>query len=522
MRRRVTMKKSMKKQCLSMISLLLLASLILTGCKSKSQDSTSPQSSTENQSSGPVEITVLNEGDTWDPNNAYLPIITEATNVKVLMSHVLDTDYDEKINVLAASGSLPNIIRMSYNSPMYGKYVSEGLFLPLDDMLDKYPKIRDAYPAEVWEANRAEDGHIYHLPRMSLLANYPNIFMFRADVLAEKNLPVPTTTDELRAVFEALKKDNPDPDYTPFVGNRNSLADIEPFLFAFGTGLNIWQVSEEDPSKLVYSTTTEKFKDALKFISDLRKDGLFEQQWYVGNERGIDKFYSGKAEFTMDPPVFVEFRIPEVQKVDPDAVIDYIPEFKGKNGELYGAVETFNAQARGMVVTKGTTPEQLEGIFRLVDYFFNGDGYDMFLFGVEGQNYTRVDGKIVNNPREEDPAEYDRENIERFDFIMSPTAVQFTRDIVPALVSDAQFNIASERDKEAYKNPILNYGSKVSADVITDNLSALNSLSEELITKAILTPNADVEALFKEYNEKLRGNKLDEVTEAMNSLNAPK
>ena len=519
----------MKKLALSLFLMVLVAAFIFTGCTNTSPAaSVQPSTGTTQtptaapiQSAGPVTLNILSTGDTWNPDNAFLPLIEKATNTKLVMTIVPGDQYSNKRNVVMASGSYPNVIRISYMDPMYASYTKDGLFLALDAILDKYPKIRDAYGTQIWDANRASDGHIYHIPRIDI-EQFPNLLMFRSDVLSKNNLAIPTTTEELRTVLEALKKANPDPSYAPYVGNRNDLSDLDPFFSAFGTYRNIWQASDKDPTKIVYSTTTEKFKNALKYISSLRKDGLFEQEWYVGKNRGIDKFYIAKAEFTMDCPQYIEYRIPDVQAVVPDAVIDYIPEFKSADGKLYGAQMTKNSQGDGFAMVKGSTPEQIEAMISLVNWFYDGDGYKMLKYGVEGKTYTVVDGKIVPNDREKNPPEYDMENMDRFDFAYSPTFTSFIRDLVPAAVSDAQFEVAKKAIAAAYKNPIINYASYLDDAVITANLNVLNNLSEELITKAILSPNADVDALFKEYNDKLVQNKLNEVTEAINRLNSSK
>ena len=516
----------MKKVVLLLLVVLMVVTTFV-GCSGNNapKETTSGTTSSEasqTQSAKPVELSILSAGDTWNPDNAYLPLIEKATNTNLNMEVVPNDQYEKKRNVVMASGKAPNIIRIKFQDPMYMTYVQEAMLIPLDEYLNKYLKIKDAYAPEVWKNNVAKDGKIYHLPRIDeeLL---PNLFMFRKDVLDKLSLARPTTAAELRQVFEALKKQNKDKGYTPYVGNRNDLTDLDPFLFAFGTGFNIWQLSDSGSAKIVYSTTTEKFKNALKFISGLRKDGLFEAEWYVGKNRGIDKFYLGKSEFTMDSPQYVEYRIPEIQNVDKNAVIDYIPFFKGEDGKEYGAKLMINQQddPPGTAIVKGTSPEQIEAYMNLLSWFYDGEGFKMLKFGVEGKTYDVVDGKIVSRPREENPPEYDMENMDRFDFAYSPIFRNFTRDIIPAAVSDTQFEIARKAIEETYKAPIVDYGSNLNDEVISNNLNNLKSLSEELLTKAILSPNADVDKLFEEYNQKLKQNKLDEVTEAINRLNAP-
>lgn len=503
----------MKKTAILFIAVLLLISTT-SGCTEK--NTPAPSEGTE-----PVALSILSLGDTWNPDNAFLELIEEATNTKLDMQIVPVDEYEVKRNIVMASGNTPNIIRIKYQDPLFMSYINEGKLLPLDEYLDKFPKVKNTFDSEIWDNNKAEDGKIYHIPRIDAEV-LPNLLMLRKDVLDDLGLSVPKTTDELRQVLETLKNANDEKGYTPYVGNRNDLTDIDPFFYAFGTGVNIWQEADDGSGKIVFSATTEKFRDAIKYVSELRRDGLFETEWYVGTNRGIDKFYTGKAEFTMDSPQYVEYRIPDVQKVDEDAVIDYIPEFTAKDGSKYGAVIRVNEQVDpGSAVVKGTTPEQIDAFMGLLEWFYDGDGYTMLKYGVEGKTYDVVDGKMKGRPRDQNPPEYDMENMDRFDFAYTPQFRAFTRDMIPDVVSDAQFDIARKAIDKAFESPIINYASNLNDPVIADNLNNLQSLAEELITKAILTPDVDIDALFTEYNQKFKQNKLDEVTEAVNRLNAP-
>ena len=115
----------------------------------------------------PVTLNILARGDSWNPNNVYEPMIEEAVGINLEYRMVPASEYTEVRNVTMASGDLPDAIRIAPTDPVYAQYVDAGLLLPLNDLIEAHPAIRDAYPPEVWEANRYSDGNIYHIPRIT-------------------------------------------------------------------------------------------------------------------------------------------------------------------------------------------------------------------------------------------------------------------------------------------------------------------------------------------------------------------
>ena len=60
-----------------------------------------------------VTLDILAQGDTWDPDNYYLPVIEESVGINLEYRMVPGDQYVEVRNVVMASGDLPDMLRIS-------------------------------------------------------------------------------------------------------------------------------------------------------------------------------------------------------------------------------------------------------------------------------------------------------------------------------------------------------------------------------------------------------------------------
>lgn len=472
----------------------------------------------------PVKLTLLARGDTWDPDNAYKPIIERETQTILDYQMVPGNEYVNKRNVVMASGNYPNAIRISPTEPVYQTYLDEGLLLPLDDYLDKYPAVKNEYSPEIWDRNRSpKDGKIYHIPRITGV--YPATVEYRKDWADKLGIAEPKTLAEFKEMLVAFKQSNPGgvQEFIPFTPNNNTLDWVNPFLTAFGTGYMAWQPSAEDPGRLILVNTLPAFKDALLFLRELRSEGLFDTEWMVGKSRGLFKFYGGQVGATTDWPQFMDVRLEAVKKVHPEGRIGYITSLQGPTGIRGGALAVPNAQDYGSALVKGTTPEQIDAFFRMLSWQYT-EGYDTMKYGVEGKSYDMQNGRKIRRGRDDvlknDP-KYDLHMLDRVFFAEPPKFFAFTEDNFAQYAPD-DFKYVGGVLKSAGDHMQFNYLSNANDPVITENINKIKSAVDEVASKIILDPKADADKTFAEYLQKLKQNKIDEVTAAVNRLNPAK
>ncbi|MDF2713224.1 MAG: extracellular solute-binding protein family 1 [Paenibacillus sp.] len=498
------------------ISVVLL-SVLMAGCSADKENGEG------NSPKGPVTFSILQRGDSWDPDNAYVPIIEQATNTKLNYQMIPNNDYENKRNVVMASGDYPNVIRLRSTEAMYKKYVDDGLLVPLDAYLDKYPEVKNAFPKEMWEANRYKDNKIYHIPRITGV--YPVTIAYRKDWAEKLGIPEPKTTAEFKAMLKAFKDKNPGnvKDLLPFTPNNNSVDWVSPFLSAFGADYMAWQPAKDNPKKLVFSSALPEFKDGLLYLRDLRKEGLLDMEWMVGKNRGLFKFYGSQAGTTTDWPQFIDLRTEAIRKVDPNGKVGYITSLTGPTGVKSGTVITPNEQDFGTAITKGTTPEQIDAFFRVLKWMYT-DGADTMMYGVEGKTYNVVNGAKVRFGRDavlKDNPKYDLYMLDRVPLAQQPSIFEFNPENFAQIPAD-DFKYVSDILKLANANAHKNYMVYKDDPVINDNYNKIKTLVEEVASKIILDPGLDADKVFGDYLAKLKQNKLDEITEAVNKLNPVK
>lgn len=181
--------------------------------------------------------------------------------------------FTEKLGMMLAQGDFPDVIAgdMPYTSVMSGA-IENGLFMPLDDLLEEYgPNLMAQVPENVWDELRGPDGHIYAIGDfMSNTARRCTVI--RKDLLDELGLDIPVTLDDYYNVLVAFK--NAGVKY-PFIG-REKFKYSETFFAAYGVVPTTWQLNEE--GQVVPAYLLPEMKEALAFYKKLYDEGLIDAE----------------------------------------------------------------------------------------------------------------------------------------------------------------------------------------------------------------------------------------------------
>ena len=154
------MKKVWKKRLIVMATVLLIAPVVLSGCKGGSKTESAPKDSDGNiimkigQQTQPNSK--LPEGDTYD-NNAYRRLIKEKLGIDIQSSfEATGDDYTRQVSLAIASGDIPDMMVVSRDE-MKELYENDLI----ENMTDIYKKkaskgIKEAY--ESYNNRPLEDG----------------------------------------------------------------------------------------------------------------------------------------------------------------------------------------------------------------------------------------------------------------------------------------------------------------------------------------------------------------------------
>ncbi|OCT10727.1 ABC transporter substrate-binding protein [Paenibacillus pectinilyticus] len=210
----------MKKMLFSVMSLMLVSSVALTGCSSNPGDAASPAASkeaSESQAGKPVEITFRHaligerRQKTLDITmQAIKKMEKEVPGLKVKLDGVDgEVNRKDKIRGEMASGRVPEIFD-AFGSPDVKMFAKEGKVLDITPILTELG-IKDKFTnLEAWTL----DGKVYGLP---MAAGAEGVYYNKAYFEA-KGLKVPQTYDELITLMEKIKADGK----IPFSGASKS------------------------------------------------------------------------------------------------------------------------------------------------------------------------------------------------------------------------------------------------------------------------------------------------------------
>ncbi|NHN32456.1 ABC transporter substrate-binding protein [Paenibacillus agricola] len=207
---------AMKKLTKVNLALTLSLAVALTGCSQPSNSAVKPAepaaagtpASPATAKKDPVTLRITywaGSQITVDKTNAVVDLFQKAyPHIKVESEYYAGDAYWDKLNVQAASSSMPDVVRMDYSK--ITNYVNKNLLLPLDDYMAKKTINMDGVnPIHIDGAKF--NGKVYGIN----IGNNSLVSFYDADLLAKAGVTPPTPTytweqyeKDLRTIKEKL------------------------------------------------------------------------------------------------------------------------------------------------------------------------------------------------------------------------------------------------------------------------------------------------------------------------------
>ncbi|WP_409343302.1 extracellular solute-binding protein [Paenibacillus sp. MBLB4367] len=323
------------------------------------------------------------------------------SNIKVNFQFVPFESLTEKRNLALANGDYPDAF-YSARVPAADlmKYGSQGVFLKLNDYLDKYApnlkKLMDKYP-DLRKALTMPDGNIYSFPSfynpefLPMLIGTP--LWVKKDWLDKLGMKEPQTTEELYNYLKAVKttdlNGNGQADEIPYSGTGiGPLMDQIMGAWGVGTrGLGHKYV-DVDPktNELRFYRLSDNFKGVLQYVRKLYAEGLIDKDVFTQNGNALyAKGGKGVLGATINPNPKTQFN---------GEGYFGLGALKGPNGDqLYTHIKVPMVWPGAFVITdKNKNPE---ATIRWMDNFYGDEGAQFYFMGVEGVSYNKTaDGKL--------------------------------------------------------------------------------------------------------------------------------
>lgn len=401
----------MKKWVSLMLATVVTASL-LAGCGGKDNDSSASgkDAGTSTEDNGVTKFSIslrtLNFGHVEkspDINaDKWVKKLEELTKTDMDIRLVPHSEYDQKMAQMFATGDIPDVVQGQggvTGKEMAGS-VEAGVFMPLDDLLQKYGQnLLQKIPKEAWNRMTYE-GKIYGIPEW--LGNPSRrATWIRKDLLDKAGLPVPKTIDDFMEVLRAFKKMGVE---NPYMGRQNfkyadtvfGAYDVFPYLSQF---------EEVDGQVQPKFFDADNMMKALSTYKTMYDEGLINKEFATINPTTFkNTILSGKAGiWSMNANELLQWQT-QLQDTVPDAKLEVIPSPTGPDGKggyyLYGDVNRSY-----FINAKYEHPEK---IIQFLDWMVSDEAEKFFTFGVEGETYT-MDGDKINYKQPTDSKAVDEE-----------------------------------------------------------------------------------------------------------------
>jgi putative aldouronate transport system substrate-binding protein len=446
------------------------------------------------------------------------------TGVPLKFTTVPSTKGKEALNVLIASGDLPDMIEYDFTKQFPGgpeKAIKDGYILKLNDLIDKYAPNLKKYLKEHPEVDKmvkTDNGSYYMFPFIRG-DEYLKVFqgpIVRKDWLDELGLPIPTTIDEWYTTLKAFKEKKGANAAASFVSMPRPLNDFinGGFVGAFGITKDFYL----DKGQVKFGPMEPGYKEFLATFQKWYSEGLIDRNLATVDVKAMDaNFSNGATGATIgNAGGGIGRWQPIVQAKDPKAVLSSAPYPVLKKGDTSKFGQRDFAFSYGGGVAISAKSKEAELATRLLDYGYSEEGHMFFNFGTEGvaykldNGYPRFTDLLMKNPDKLAPSQamslYIRGNyngpfVQDKRYIEQYLALQTQRDAVATW---------GKTESDKYQVPPITPTPEESSE-FAKIMNDVNTLVDEMTLKIIL--GAEPIGSFDKYMERIKSLKIDRAIE---------
>ena len=343
------------------------------------------------------------QGGTYDVNDCFInQDYEEKTNIHVDFIPVPSDTWKEKVSVTIAGGDYPDVIAgmdtFNIVPTDEAMYAAQGVLFPLNDLIDEYmpnfKALMDADPS-IKKLIAQDDGNIYSLPLIAecFHCNYSQKMYINSQWLENLSLEIPTTLDEYYAVLKAFKEQdangNGDPnDEIPLITSKAGWhVALDGFLMNAFTYCDADTYLAIENGDLVYTATTEAYREGLRFLNKLYTEGLLSPESFTNDDQTNTKINVSGGDYTLfgSFPAAYQMYIGDTELWrDYEIMAPFVREDGTASTPNYSL--TRNVIRGNFAVT--SSAKHPEMILQWLDYFYSEEG-KMYRKGREGIEWEK-------------------------------------------------------------------------------------------------------------------------------------
>lgn len=467
------MKKRIRKKWLA----LPLAAMMIAGCSnSETSNSASDSKNTIN-----IMAPLLSPESPSDKSPS-LKALEKYTGKNIKVTWVPDSSYNDKFNIVMASGEMPHAIVIKDKSAGFIKSVKAGAFWELSPYLKEYKNLSQA--DEKILKNSSINGEVYGVYRSRDLIRA--CMIIRTDWLKNVGLDMPETLDDFYEVLKAFKEKDPDGN-----GKDDTYGMVVPKWMGLGNGspwdvLQIWFGAPNrygvENGKLVPDFTTKEYMEALTFFKKLYDEGLINKDFAVmDSAKWNDPVVKGKAGVIVDTgsrASQIQSAMEEADESNKD-VIDIVGTVEGPKGKRTFPTSGYS----GMIaIPKSSvkTEKELKEVLSFLDKLNDKEAQILTNNGVEDRNYELKDGVFTSLEKNNKSLLYEHEGLAQFSMSI-PKSGYYIEDQKTKLFQHRK-DIIMKGEKIAVFNP----AESLVSDVYTQKGAQLDNIILDARTQFII------------------------------------
>lgn len=382
-----------KKQLLSLVMAGALSATLLAGCGTSG--SSAPGSAADSGSAAgtenPTEIIWMVRGE--EPKN--YDSVMAAVNEKLLadinmtldLRFIAPGDYDTKMQMAMAGGDDWDLCFTASWSNNYVNAAGKGAYLELsEEMLkENAPNVMATIPENLWDGIKVND-KIYALMNYQVMYDQPGYAVLKSAV-DEQNIDVYAidTWEEMDAMMETLATAYPDKFAT------RGLGVCQPNALLLETPLSTIMTAPY----LCYDPETQKISNTLYF--ETQEEFLKHAKMYKDAGYQPPDAATMKDENTMLNSGQILSRYSRI-KPGNDAALSALRGAEWVSFPL-GEKIIGTTAVQSTLTAVNVNSKNPEKAIQLYDYIFGSEEVsNMLFFGLEGQDYELVDGRVKTLP----------------------------------------------------------------------------------------------------------------------------
>ncbi len=459
-------------------------------------------------------------------NDPIYKILAEKTGVKLVPKNVTWDDFEQKVQLWATNGQLPDLFVGDYvGKSFFYNWVNQDVIKSLPDNLDEYPNLKSYLTNSERAMSAKYNDKFYMIPRQT----YKDItysvqdrnIAYRWDLAKAAGVEKePETYDEFRDMIQKIIKADPEGKQIAGMTTIQS-AMVSGIIYPYGGILEKKWVEKD--GKFMPSYFAGDLKSAMQLARDMYNEGTIEKDIAQAKfDITKEKFLQGKNAAVIfagaGPAWLYSSFAKDYEDLYGRKLIDDIKIAKlypCVDGKKYYFVDT-EAWSE-TYISSNVDDKKLSAICKLFDFLYSEEGQRLMVAGIDGEDYDMVDGKIVMKEGVDIHEKYDFFNVNSSVNALGMWSPESWNLAIPSATPMEYRELNTARHEDALNNGTLPvyYDDVLFLSTPLKDEFVMNT-SDDLLQIMVGDKPVDqmVDELMASYEEKGLSKMIDEVNEA--------